>query len=243
MVATPTVLTDAWCYVAGHDFTGDTNRLMWALEAAAKDKATFRSQGWAEPVAGLKSHTFDMSGFWSAGTDDVDDQVFAGLGSVSSVFSFGPDETEGGVAYIANAGMFSYQLLGDHGELAPFSLTSQGTDGVGVVRGQLAKAKGSVNATGQLGSILALGNIPAGQYLYASLHVITPGTTITVQVQSDDAVGFATPTTRATIGPITTKSGVWATRFAGASSETHYRLNISAITGTFTVAGAIAIGK
>lgn len=241
-MATPTVLTDAWCYVDGHDFTGETNRLMWSLEAAAKDKATFASGGWAEPVAGLKSHTFDMAGWWGAGTDEVDDQSFAGLGA-SRVYSFGPTKTEGEVAYLANAGMFSYQLLGDHGELAPFSLTSQGTDGVGIVRGQLAKAKGTVGATGQLGSILALGNVPAGQYLYASLHVISPGTTITVQLQSDDAVGFSSPTTRATLGPITTKTGVWATRFAGALAETHYRLNVSAITGTHTVAGAIAIGK
>jgi hypothetical protein len=243
VVATPTVLTDAWCYVAGHDFTGETNRLMWSAEAAVKDKSTFRSGGWTENAAGLKSHTFDMAGFWSAGADDVDDEAFAGLGAAGRVFTFGPDETEGEVAYLGSLGFFNYTALGDHGELAPFQLTSQGSDGVGVVRGKLAAAKQSVNATGQLGSIVQLGNIPAGQYLYASLHVITPGTTITVQLQSDDAVGFSSPTTRATLGPITTKSGTWATRFAGVLAETHYRLNISAITGTHVVAGAIAVGK
>lgn len=243
-MGTPTVLTDAWCYVHGHDFTTETNRLMWSAEAAVKDKSTFGSGGWTENAAGLKSHTFDMAGFWDAnGTDAVDDEAFAGLGASGRVFSFGPIETEGEVAYLGSLGFFNYQALGDHGELAPFSLTSQGSDGVGVVRGALAKAKGSVSATGQLGSILALGNVPSGQYLYASLHVISVGTTITVQLQSDDAVGFSSPTTRATMGPITTKGGTWATRVAGPLTETHYRLNVSAITGTFTVAGAIAIGK
>lgn len=240
---TATVLTDAWCYVAGHDFTTETNRLAWSAEAEAKDKSTFASGGWTELAAGLKSHTFDMAGHWDAGTDAVDDQVFPGLGGAGRVFTFGPIEAAGQVAYLGSMGFFSYSLLGEHGEIAPFSLTSQGADSVGVVRGKLAAAKGSVNATGQLGSVVELGTVPAGQYLYASLHVFTPGTTVTVQLQSDDSAGFASAVTRATIGPITVKGGTWATRFAGALADTHYRLNISAITGAHVVAGAIAIGK
>ncbi|GIH76139.1 hypothetical protein [Planobispora longispora] len=240
----PTVLLDAYAYVAGHDFTTETNRLSWSGEAAALDRTTFGSGGWTELTGGLKSHTFDMAGFWdSAAADAVDPEAFTDLGGGGRVFTFGPIETEGEVAYLGQLGHFNYSLLGAHGELAPFSLTSQGTDGVGIVRGKLAKAKGAAAATGVLGSVVELGNVPAGQYLYASLHVISAGTTITVQLQSDDSAGFASPTTRATIGPITTRGGTWATRVAGPLTETHYRLNVSAITGAHVVAGAIAIGK
>lgn len=236
-------LTDAYCFVAGHDFTGDTNQLTLNSEVAALDRTTFRSAGWTELKGGLKSNEFAMGGFWqSAESDAVDPEAFGDLGVADRVFTMGPEETEGSPAFLFQAGHFNYQLFGTIGELAPFSLTSHGTNGVGVVRGQLAKAMGTVSATGVLGSVLNLGAVGASQYLYATLHVFgTPGTTITVQLQSDDSAAFASPTTRYTFPAVTAAGGTWATRVAGAITDTHYRLNVSAITGSFTVAGAIAV--
>src|SRR5690606_8311913 len=109
-----------------------------------------------------------------------------------------------------------------------------------IVRGQLAKATGSVDSTGPLGSVLNLGQAASGQHVYASLHVFAAGTTITVLVESDDSADFASPTTQATIGPITARGGTWVTS-AGPITDTHYRLNVSAVTGTFTVAAALAV--
>ncbi|MEU8379778.1 hypothetical protein [Streptosporangium sp. NPDC048865] len=240
----PIALTNAYCFVHGHDFTCDTNQLTLDATPAALDRTTFCSEGWTTLAGGgLKTAGFSMGGFWqSAASDAVDPQAFADLGVVDRAFTFGPIMTEGQPAYMWQGGHFNYQLLGSIGELAPFTLAAAGTNGVGVVRGQLAKARGVVNATGVLGSVLNLGAVGAAQFLYATLHVLgTPGTTITVQLQSDDSAGFASPTTRATIGPITTTGGTWMTRVAGAIADTHYRLNISAITGSFTVAGAIAV--
>lgn len=237
-------LTDAFAYVAGYDFTTDTNSLMLDMEADARDKTTFASSGWREFAGGLKSSKFDMEGFWQSATSQaVDPEAFPDLAVVNRVLTFGDVETEATVAYLAQLGKFSYELGGQLGELAPFKLGSIGTDGVGVVRGQLAKAKGDVSATGALGSILNLGAPTSTQYVYATFHVFgTPGTTITIQVQSDDGAGFATPTTRATIGPLTAAGGTWMTRVAGPfAGETHWRFNVSAITGTFTVAGAIGV--
>jgi hypothetical protein len=71
--------------------------------------------------------------------------------------------------------------------------------------------------------------------------VFSAGTTITVQVQSDDNAGMSSPTTVATIGPITVVGGTWMTPIAGPITDTYYRMNVSAITGTFSVAGAIGI--
>lgn len=237
-------LTDAFVYVAGHDFTGDSNQLALNMDAAALPVTTFRSGGWDEVVGGLKTQTLDLSGYWqSAVSDSVDSESFSDLATANRVHTIGPTETEGDVAYLFRAGKFHYEPFGGTiGDVAGFTLNSSGTDGYGVVRGQLAKAKGTVSATGALGTGLQLGAVGASEHLYASFHVFSAGTTITVVVESDDNSGFTTATTQATIGPITATGGTWAARVAGAITDTYYRLRVTAITGTFSVAGAIAIG-
>lgn len=238
----PLVLTDAFAYVAGHDFTGDSNSIMLPMAAEDLDATTFRSGGWRERAGGLKSHELSLSGFWQAGAGEMDPDAFNDLGVAARAHTIGPDETEGSVAYLFRAGKFSYQLLGEVGQLAPFELKSQGTNGEGVIRGQLAKAMGDVSATGQLGSVLNLGAPAAGQSVYCAVHVFAAGTTITLKLQSDTASGFPSATDRATIGPITAAGGTWMTPLPGAiAGETHWRLNVTAITGTFTIAAAIGV--
>lgn len=237
-------LLDCFVHVAGHDFTTDENETRLEGEADALDKTTWGSAGWSEHAYGLKSLKFDEKGWWqSAASDAVDPEAFADLGVTDRVHTFGPVETEAQPAYMFQAGKASYELFGKVGELAPFKLASRGTNGVGLVRGQLGKVKGSVSATGALGSGLNLGAVGASQFLYATFHVFSAGTTITVQVESDDAAGFPSATARGTIGPITTRGGTWMTRVAGPITDTHYRFNVTAITGTFIVAGAIGIGS
>lgn len=235
-------LTDAFVYADGYDFTGDSNQLGLQCEADQLDATTFGSGGWREHVAGLKTSTLDVQGFWqSAETDAPDPQIFPNLGA-GAVVTLGPVDTEGQPAFMLQALRSQYSLLGAIGELAPFTLQGGCRDGQGVIRGQLAKAKGSVSGTGALGSVLNLGAPTSTQYVYATFHVFSAGTTITVLVESDTASNFPSATTRATIGPITTAGGTWVTRVAGPfAGETHWRLNVSAITGTFTVAGAIAV--
>lgn len=240
-------LLNAYTYVHGHDFTGDTNQVNLTMEATALDRTTFRSSsgtsGWTELTGGAKTSTFDMRGFWQSATADaVDVEAFPDLGVTNRVHTMGPAETETGVAYMWQAGRFNYEFLGAYNELAPFTLGSKGTDGVGVVRGQLARKLGTVSATGALGSGANLGAGGAGKFLYATLHAFAVGTTMTVQVQSDADNTFASPTTVATFTAVTARGGFWLPRVdANAITDTWFRLNVSAITGTFTVAGAIAI--
>lgn len=236
-------LLDCFAYVHGHDFTTDTNEAQLATETAALDKTTFGSNGWTELLGGLKSWDLALSGFWQAGgTSAVDSEIFNGLGSTGQVFTLGPVETEGQVSYMAQGGKFTYQLLGQLGEIAPFTLGAPGTSGQGVIRGQLAKARGVVSAVGPLGSAVNLGAGAAGKFIYSALHTFVAGTTVTVEVQSDDAQAFTTPTTRATFPAITARGGFWLVRVDSTGiTDTWWRLNVSAITGSFTVAGAIGI--
>ena len=235
-------LTDCFVHAAGYDFTTDTNKLQLDTEVAALDATTFGGGGWTALAGGLKSQKLDMEGFWQSAVDQaVDPQAFPALGT-SQVFTVGPAASETSVAYMLQAMKSQYVIGGSVGDLAPFTLNSMGSDGVGVVRGQVAKVRGTVSATGQLGSVLNLGLVGATQFLYATFHVFSAGTTITIQVQSDDAAPFGTPTTRATIGPLTTTGGTWMTRVAGPiATDTFWRFNVSAITGSFIVAGAIGI--
>lgn len=239
----PQALLDAGLYVAGHDFTADSNQGLLNLEAAVLDKTTFGSGGWMENATGLKTLAFNYSGFWqAAASDSVDDEAFGDL-AIERAHTWMINEVETEPAWLFNAAKTSYQLGGEVGPLAPFTLASTATDKFGAIRGQLAKAKGAANAVGALGSVVNLGAVAADQFLYATFHVFSAGTTITVQVQSDDNAGMTTPTTRGTIGPLTTRGGTFMARVAGPLAETHYRFNISAVTGAFVAAGAIGIGR
>lgn len=236
-------LLNADLYVAGHDFTADTNNGVLNLTAAALDATTFGSNGWMENAYGLKTVQFTHSGFWqAAAADSVDDEAFGDL-AVARAHTWTATGVETDPAWLFNAAKSNYSLGGPVGPLAPFALTSTATDKFGAVRGQLAKAKGAMAATGALGSVVQLGAVAANQYLYATFHVFTAGTTVTVQVQSDDNAGMTTPTTVATIGPLTARGGTFMTRVAGPITDTFYRFNVSAITGAFVAAGAIGIGS
>lgn len=240
------VLKDCTTWVAGYDMTTDLSEMEISAEVDVQEKTTFGGDGWRTRVGGLNTVSASLSGFWqSAATDAIDPQVFTNLGTGSEAVTVSTDGVADSPAYLFRGGKFSYDLLGAIGEVAPFSLEMQNTDPYGLIRGKVAKAKGNVSATGALGSGLtdlsSNDQVSATQYLYAVLHVFSAGTTITVIVESDDNAGFTTPTTRGTIGPITAAGGTWLTRVAGPITDTHYRLNVSAITGTFSVAGAIAI--
>lgn len=235
-------LTDAFVHVAGYDFTGDTNDVMLTAEAEVKDATTYGSAGWRENVVGLRMAALSMKGYWqSASSAAVDPQAFPLLGTANEVVTVGDVNTEANVAYMAQLGKFKYDHGAPIGEVYGFSLDCQGTDGVGVVRGQLAAKKQSVDSTGQIGTGVQLGDA-TGLYVYASLHVFSAGTSITVKVQSDDNANFTSATDVATItgAAITTAGGYWMTRVAG-DTDTHYRLYVSACTGTFSIAGAIGV--
>lgn len=236
-------LKDCTVWGHGYDFTTDSNKLTVATDVDDLDDTTF-GDSYRSRVGGMRNVEAELEGFWqSAASAAVDLEGFPDLGTADRVWTASPSgATEASVAYMFQAGKFGVDMFGAVGELAPFALNLMGTNGVGVVRGQVAKARGDVSATGALGSGLSLGNVAATQYLYGTFHVFSAGTTITVVLESDDNSGFTTATTRATLGPLTTTGGTWATRVAGALTETHYRFRVTAITGTFNVAGAIGIG-
>jgi hypothetical protein len=237
-------LTDATTWIGGYDFTTNLNEISLNTSVDDLDATTFGGGGYRARKGGLRTVESSLAGFWESATLDAPDpQIFTNIGTADRVVTMAYDDAETSTAYMFQAGKFSYDMFGEVGALTPFNVSMMGTNPVGLVRGQVTKAKANVSATGATGTGVNLGNVSASQYLYATLHVFSAGTTITVTVQSDDNAGFTTPTTRITFGPITTVGGTWGVRLAGALAETHYRFNVTAITGTFSVAGAIGIGS
>lgn len=246
-------LTDASAYVHGYDFTVDTNNMMLTHDAAVLDTTTFGSGGWTSCIGGLKTVSFNMTGFWqSATTQAVDVESFPDLGVSDRVYTVAPVETEPASpasflaaerCFLFKAGKFNYSpFAGQVGDVAGFTLNSMGTNGVGVVQGLLLKTKAVVSATGQMGSTFdTVFGVGAAQSLYATFHEFVAGTTITIQVQSDDNSGFSSATTIGTIGPITTSGGTWMTPIPGPLTDRYYRFNVSAVTGSHTVAAAMGL--
>lgn len=237
-------LLDCTAWIAGYDWSTDSNKLTVKASAADLDTTTFGGGGFQTRIGGLRTVEANLAGNWqSAAAGAVDPEAFPDLGNVDRPCTFSPTgSTEGSIAYLAQLGKFSYEVLGQVGAVAPFTLGMMGTNGVGLVRGQVAKARGSVSATGALGSALTLTAPTSTQFVYCTVHVFTAGTTITLQLQSDTASNFPSATTVATIGPITVAGGTWMTRVAGPlAGEVAWRLNVSAITGTFNLAAAIAV--
>lgn len=232
------VLTDATTWVHGYDFTGDSNQLAVTTEVDAQDSTTFGSGGWRQRKGGLKDVELEMEGFWDSAPDA---QAFPDLGVIDRVHTLSPTGAESAVAYMFQAGKFEYEQLGSVGEMAPFTLNSMGSNGVGAVRGQVTKTKANVSTTGATGTALNLGAVAADEFLYATFHVFSAGTTITAVIESDDANTFLSPTTRISFTTITTTGGTWGVRVAGSITDTWYRLNVTAVTGTFSIASAVGI--
>ena len=235
-------LTDAVVFFDDHDFTADSNQVEGSVDVAVLDATVF-GQSWRNVRGGVKSVDVSVAGFWQAGSDTVDEATFADLGTADQVLTVAHSSTEGSVCYFGQGLKADYSLLGQHGELAPFSLRAVGSNGDGLIRGQLALAKtSSISSTGAVGSGVQLGAVASDEYLYAAIHVFpTVGTTITIDVESDDNGSFTSATSRGTLGPITTTGGTWLTRVAGAITDDYFRFNVTAVTGSFTAAGAIGV--
>jgi hypothetical protein len=242
----PVVLTDCIAWVGGYDFTTDSNSLTLDVSVEDKDSTVFGQSGWKSRVGGLKDVTSDLKGLWQSATLLAPDpQAFANLGVADMGQTYAATSTEGSVAYFYQGLQPSYDLFGAVGEIAPFSIKSSCSNYVGAIRGQVTPAKGNVSATGALGAGANLGAVSATQYLYGIFHVLgTPGTTVTAKIESDSTGAFSTPANvGSSFGPITTAGATWVTRTAGAITDTWFRFNVTAITGTFSIAGAIGIGS
>lgn len=235
-----TAALDVTTWLGGYDLTGDTNGTDFGVEHSALEDTRFGMRGRSR-IAGLESAQSQVRGYTQYGAAAVDAELNSGLGSTVYPLTHSPDGLESSVAYFYQTKKFSVQLFGELDAVNPFQLVAQsargsGASSAGVVRGRVLKTKANVSATGATGTAYELGAVASGQYLYAAFHVFSAGTTVTAVLESDADSSFASATTQITFGPITTAGGTWGTRVAGPITDTWYRLRVTAITGTFSLA-------
>lgn len=232
-------LTDATVWMGGYDWTTDTNDVTMTVSCEELECTTFGSGGTKARVAGLKDVEASVNGFWQS-TPDA--EAAARLGTANLPITVSDTAAEGSIAYFAQVGEFKYSAFGSIGELTPFTLDARGTGPYGAIRGKAALAKTTITTTGAKGTAVQLGAVGSTQYLYAVVHCFSAGTTVTAKIQSDDNAGFTSATDRITLSAITATGGTWVARLAGPITDTYFRFNVSAITGSFSLAGAIGIG-
>lgn len=226
-------------WAAGYDMTTDLNKLTLNMGTEALDSTVFTNIA-RNRKGGLRTVESQVEGFFQAGDGLIDPTAFDALTDLQ-VVSHTPTGLASDVAYFYQAKSLNYEAFGQVGEMVPFSLSAQGARGngslaVGAVRGRVLAAKGSISGTGAIGTAYELGAVTAGQYLYGAVHCFAIGTSFTIVIESDSDNTFGSATTRATIGSITATGGTWATRAAGAITDTWWRARVTAASGTSTVA-------
>ena len=248
------VLIDARIFGGGVNFSGQSNKVELAFDLDEADTTVFEpanpaDRGWKERTGTVLDAKASIGGFWNAGDPGkVDNALWAGLGLVD-VWSFIKGTgAVGDVAYTLRSLQSKYQLIGgDHGKVAPFEASLAGSGFA--FRGQVAHPHTTPRAAAGNGATVQLldngGGVPAGQYLYAALHLQsvagTSTPTLTAVVESDDNAGFTTPVTRLTFAPATARGGQLL-RVAGPITDTFYRVKWTVSGGTPSFLFAATIG-
>lgn len=239
------ILKNVRSWVGGYDLTTDLNQVSMDLSRDEQDDTRFQpvgSGGARARVAGMEDVAASYGGFHADGATAVDKNMFDGwTGGLEEPWTLAFDGVEGQPAYIMRGGRFKYGLGDAVGNNHKITTEVMGTNGeTAVARGLVTKTRATVSGTGATGTAVQLGAVAAGQYLYCALHVFSVGTTITAVLESDNAIGFPSAVTQLTFGPITTVGGTML-RIAGPITDDWFRLRVTAITGSFSIAATPAI--
>lgn len=229
---------DCKAYQGGADLTGQSNKIQAKATVDTKPSTTFASNGWTERKPTVRGAQVMHIGFWDAGNGGLpDDRAFADLGT-SNPYTACPTAglTAADLCYLTKFVESEYEAFGAHGDLIPYSI--KGKADVPLVRGQILHPGATARTATGSGTAVQIGAVPAGQRMYAALHVIsisgTGSPTLTVRLQSAPTNGFASPTTQATFTAATLIGGQF-TSVAGAITDTWWRADwtISGTTPSF----------
>ena len=235
------VLTDSKLFVAGYDLSGQMNALALDYSAEMLDATTFGNTTRIN-AGGIKSVAGSHQGLWDSSAATAPDPVlFSRVGTADVPVVIGPEGGDfGDLAYLFRAVHSEYTLGGAIGDLLPFSVLMAGSGGQPLIRGRLLH-NGSASGT-VTGTAYQLGAISATQFLYAALHVFSGTGSFVVKVQSAADEAFTSPTDQITFATVATGTAVaaeWATRVAGAVTDTWWRVTA---TNPNTRNFAVAVG-
>ncbi len=225
------VLTDMLVLVNGADLSGYSNKMELSGSVEDLDATTFASGGWTEKAPGLKTHEWNIEGFWAAGSAALpDDRFWTDLGTTAA-WTAASSQVTGSPAYLGNVYSGGFKVGGDIGTLAPFSAHGMGNSRI--IQGQLLHPASTARTTSSTSTGVQLGALSATQAMYAAVHVCSvSGTlpTLIVKLQSSSTQG-GSYTDRITFTSANTVSSQLSS-VAGAVTDTWWRVN-------WTIAGTL----
>lgn len=234
------VMSGALILFDGLDLSCSLNQVVLDHSADALDN-TRLCDTTRKRVGGLKMSALGAAGFFEAAQPDA--SLFAASGVADKLITVGPSQTPGDLAYFMRALLGDFTpIAGGVGELAGFELEA-GCSAGGLVRGTLMELR-TETASGN-GTIRQLGAVATGKRLSAGLHVLAAsGSTpsLIVKVQSDDAVGFPSPTDRITFNSAAAVGSQFAD-LAGPITDDYWRIvwTIAGGTPSFKFAASLAV--
>lgn len=237
------VLKNVRLFCDGADLTTVNNQIQLQAEAESKDTTAFAYSGdvWHEEISGIKSASLSASGQWEAGDPSlIDNMAWSTQGSQVAVSACPATAGVGELAWLTKLNRTQYSLLGQVGEVAPWSLTGQGS--WPLVRGKVLVAPTAATGVAFGGTAVRIpGGVPSGKHLYAAIHVFsvsgssTP--TISALVQSDDNEDLTSATHRITFSPITSV-GSQIARAAGPITDDYFQVyaDLTGVSQSFLIA-------
>ena len=236
------VFNDGKVFSGGYDLSDHVTSVNLEMTAEELDATTINSGGFKSKLGGLKDSTLAMDGFYEAGANKPDALLGASIGNELIVTTV-PDAGVGNTAYFMKSRLFSYQMFGSVGEIAPFTISKSQSDDE-VVQGKI-EIDGALTASGNSTGV-QLGAVGATEKVYVAIHCTavsgTSTPTVTFKLQSDDNSSFTSPTDRITFTGITAIGADYQSA-AGAITDTYYRLNytISGTNPSFSIHATIGI--
>lgn len=242
------VLKNCKAYLDGYDLTGNSNNVELNYSADSLENTVF-SATTKSRQAGLKNVEVNLEGFWEAGIGKIDEAVAKNLdagGLVGKIITLCPTGGAANEPFFSFENIFGeFQLGAQVGELLPFSYNGGGSDSEGLIKGTVLE--NAAKTATAAGTGRQLGQVAAGQHVYAVMHVLAvSGTnpTLDMVIESDDNAGFLTAEDRITFPQATAVGAAWGNRVAGAITDDYWRCSYT-IGGTnnpsFTVFVGVAI--
>lgn len=214
-----TILTNAGIFLGGTVPRTSFNEINIEATAEVADVTTFGDAQRTYALGGLDI-IVGGAGFYETVTDF---QMNSNWGAADLPITIVDRTAIGAVAFTGLCSSITYNSAFSLDEAARFAFNARMTSDV-FGRG-LALHYGTISSSSN-GAANLLQDIPLGKKASAVLHVVgISGTspTLNMIIESDDAAGFATPTTRATFAQITTGSDSEVVLINGPITDTYWR--------------------
>lgn len=232
------VFTTPDLFVAGAEASAQATSMSFSREGAELDATTFGSEGWAEVRGGLQTTELTVDGYadFALGALALDAQLAAALNGTTE-FTVTPEAVaDGSLAFMFSGLLKEHTPIdGEVGQLAKLTFGMVGARSP-LVRGTVLSSPRTNRVASGTGTSRQLGLVGATQRLWVGIHCLaSTGGTITPRIESDDATGFPSATTRATGAGMTAPGSQWLSVTGPIATDTWWRAAWTVSAGTHAI--------